>query len=157
MGARAITGAFRTVSTAVAGAEASLQMVDKRHVQAGMRSYINIKTLPKTHPLATLKVLTSQRYMSPLKRLALAHKGSSIKRMEMIQAYIIPPWHNYILLVYKANREAMIIAAKDANNIMIITSTSNREGLVGIGSIIAYRSSGQIDKMVARYSVTLGP
>jgi ribonuclease HI len=51
----------------------------------------------------------------------------------------------------------MIIAAKDANDIMIATSASNREGLIGIGSIVVYRSSGQIDKMVARYSVTLGP
>lgn len=103
MGARAITGAFRTVSTAVAEAEASLQTVDERHVQAGMRSYINIKTLPKTHPLATLKVLTSQRYISLLKRLALAYKGSSIKRIETIQAYTVPPWHNYISLIYEAD------------------------------------------------------
>ena len=142
MGAQAITGAFRTVLIAVAKAEASLQMVDERHVQAGMRSYINIKTLPKTYPLATLKVSTSQRYILPLKRLALAHEGSGIERIEMIQAYTIPPWHNHVSLVCKADREAIIIAAKDANNIMITTSASDREGLVGIGSIIAYRSSG---------------
>ena len=157
MGARAITGAFRTVSMAVAEAEASLQTVDKRHVQAGMRSYINIKTLPKTHPLATLKVSTSQRYMSPLKRLALAHEGSGIERMETIQAYTVPPWHNRVSLVCETDREATITAAKDANDIMIATSASDREGLVGIGGIVAYRSSGQTDKMVARYSVTLGP
>lgn len=157
MGARAITGTSRTVSTAVAEAEASLQTVDERHVLAGMRSYINIKTLPKTHPLATLKVSTSQRYMSPLKRLALAHEGSGIERMETIQAYTVPPWHNRVSLVCEADREATITAAKDANDIVIATSASDREGLVGIGGIVAYRSSGQTDKMVARYSVTLGP
>jgi ribonuclease HI len=77
--------------------------------------------------------------------------------METIQAYIVPLWHNHVSLVCKADQEAMIIAAKDANDIMIATSASDREGLVGIGSIIAYRSSGQTDKMVARYSVTLRP
>ncbi|GKU14446.1 unnamed protein product, partial [Fusarium langsethiae] len=39
-----------------------------------MRTYINIKTLPKTHPLAALKVSTSRRYTSPLKKLALAQQ-----------------------------------------------------------------------------------
>jgi hypothetical protein len=152
----AITGAFRTVSTTVVEAEVSIQTVGDRHVQAGMRSYINIKTLPKTHSLAILKVSTSQRYMSPLKRLALAYEGSGIERMETIQAYTVPPWHNRVSLVCEAEREAAIIAAKDAGDIVIATSASDREGLVGIGGIIAYRLSGQTDKIVARYSVTLG-
>ncbi|RKK31995.1 hypothetical protein BFJ69_g18777, partial [Fusarium oxysporum] len=43
IGARAITGAFRTVATAVMEAEANIQTVCERHAQAGMRMYINIK------------------------------------------------------------------------------------------------------------------
>lgn len=156
MGARAITGAFRTVSTAVAEAEASIQTVGERYVQAGMRPYINIKTLPKTHPLATLKVSTSRRYMSPLKRLVLAHEGSGIERMETMQAYMIPPWHNCGSLICEADREAAITAAKDVSDIIIATSASDRGGLVGMGGIVTHRSSGQTDKIVARYSVTLG-
>lgn len=74
----------------------------------------------------------------------------------MIQAYTVPPWHNRISLVCKADQEAVITAAKDANDIVIATSASDREGLIGIGGIVAYRLSGQIGKIVARYSVTLG-
>uniref|UniRef100_A0A0C4DI85 Alginate lyase domain-containing protein n=1 Tax=Fusarium oxysporum (strain Fo5176) TaxID=660025 RepID=A0A0C4DI85_FUSOF len=46
------------------------------HAQAGIRKYINIKTLPKRHPLAAVKVSMSRRYVSPLKNLTLSHDGS---------------------------------------------------------------------------------
>ncbi|SCO87705.1 uncharacterized protein FRV6_11832 [Fusarium oxysporum] len=101
---------------AVAEAEASIQTVGERHAQAGMRSYINIKTLPKTHPLATLKVSTSRRYLPPLKKLEISHKGTGIERMETIQDYAVPPWHNRVLLIHehveqmrKANNRVRII------------------------------------------------
>nr|CEG03946.1 unnamed protein product [Fusarium acuminatum CS5907] len=51
VGAQAITGAFKTVSVAVAEAEAGITPVGERHSQAGTRLYINMQTLPKTHPL----------------------------------------------------------------------------------------------------------
>jgi hypothetical protein len=56
MGAQAITGAFKTVSVAVAEAEAGILSIGERHAQAGTRLYVNIQTLPKTHPLATLRM-----------------------------------------------------------------------------------------------------
>ncbi|KAL9568917.1 hypothetical protein ACKAV7_006982 [Fusarium commune] len=98
IGARAITGAFRTVATAVMEAEANIQTVCERHAQAGMRMYINVKTVPKSHPLAALKVSASRRYMSPLKKLALAYEGSGTERMETIEAYAVPPWYNRVPL-----------------------------------------------------------
>jgi hypothetical protein len=67
MGAQAITGAFKTVSVAVAEAEAGITPVGERHAQAGTRLYVNMQTLPKTHPLATLRVRKTRRYLSPLK------------------------------------------------------------------------------------------
>ncbi|KAM5528512.1 reverse transcriptase [Fusarium oxysporum f. sp. phaseoli] len=78
--------------------------------------------------------------------------------METIQAYTVPPWHSRASLVCKADREAAITAAKDADYIVIATSASGREELIGlgIGGIVAYRLSGQTDKIVARHSVTLG-
>src|SRR4029434_8067852 len=154
MGAQAITGAFRTVSRAVAEAEAGIQTVDGRHAQAGMKLYINVRTLPKTHPLATLKVSVSRRYLSPLKRLALAFEKSGIERMETIQAYAVPPWHNRVSLVCEADREAAIAAANDAKDIVIATSASDREGLVAMGGFVTQESTGQVGRMVARYSVT---
>ncbi|EGU72281.1 hypothetical protein FOXB_17211 [Fusarium oxysporum f. sp. conglutinans Fo5176] len=156
MGARAITGAFRTVSTAVAEAEASIQRVCERHAQAGMRSYINIQTLLKTHPLASLNVSTSRKYMSPLRKLTLAHEGSNIERIETIQAYAVPLWHNHVSTVCEADREAAIAAAENVSDIAIATSASGRRGLVGMGGTVAHRSFGQTDTVVASYSVTLG-
>ncbi|RKK10846.1 hypothetical protein BFJ65_g14842 [Fusarium oxysporum f. sp. cepae] len=156
IGARAITGAFRTVATAVMEAEANIQTVCERHAQAGMRMYINIKTVPKTHPLAALKVSASRRYMSPLKKLALAYEGSGTEWMETIEAYAVPPWYNRVPLVREADREAAKIAAKNVNDIVIATSASDRGGLVGMGGIVAQRSPGQTDRIVARYSATLG-
>ncbi|KAJ3455686.1 hypothetical protein MRS44_017168 [Fusarium solani] len=156
VGAQAITGAFRTVSTAVAEAEASIQTVCERHAQAGTRLYINVRTLPKTHPLATLKVSVSRRYISPMKRLALAHAESGIERMETIQAYAVPPWHGRVLLECETDREAAVAAADSADDIVIATSASDRGGLVGMGGVICHKSPGRADKVVARYSVTLG-
>jgi len=67
--------------------------------------------------------------MSPLKSLALAHEGSGIARMETIQAYTVPPWHNRVSLVCEADREAAITAAKDANDIVIAPVLLTEKGL----------------------------
>jgi hypothetical protein len=42
MGAQAITGAFKTVSMAVAEVEAGILPIDERHAQAGTRLYVNM-------------------------------------------------------------------------------------------------------------------
>jgi hypothetical protein len=59
IGALAITGAFRTVATAVAEAEASILPIRERHARAAARLWINIHTLPGTHPLALRKIRTT--------------------------------------------------------------------------------------------------
>jgi hypothetical protein len=87
MGAQAITGAFKTVSVAVAEAEAGITPVGERHAQAGTRFYVNMQTLPKAHPLATLRVRETRRYLSPLAKLALAHDGTA-ERMESNEAAV---------------------------------------------------------------------
>ncbi|RYC77831.1 hypothetical protein BFJ63_vAg19295, partial [Fusarium oxysporum f. sp. narcissi] len=136
MGARAITSAFRTVATAVVEAEAGIQTV-------------------LMQVCGPLKVSTSRRYMSPLKKLTLAHEGSGMERLETIEAYAVPPWHNHVSLLCEADREAATTAAKNASDIVIATSASDKGGLVGMGGIVAQRSPRQTDKIVARYSVTL--
>ncbi|RSL76895.1 hypothetical protein CDV31_017354 [Fusarium ambrosium] len=42
--------------------------------------------------------------------------------------------------VYEADRDATIAATKSANSIIIVTSASDREGPVGIRSVMARRS-----------------
>lgn len=156
IGARAITGAFQTVARAVAEAEANIQTVHERHALAGMKLYINMHTLPKKHPLATLKVSVSRRYISPMKRLALALGGSGIGRMETIEAYTAPPWHARVSLVCEVERKMAIAAANSAEDITITTSASDKGGMVGMGGIVSHRAAGQANRVVARYSVTLG-
>ena len=64
VGAQAITGAFRTVATAVAEAEASIQTVQDRHTEAATRLWVNIRPFPKTHPLARSKYKSTRRFVS---------------------------------------------------------------------------------------------
>ncbi|KAF4334758.1 endonuclease exonuclease phosphatase [Fusarium beomiforme] len=88
MGAQAITGAFKTVSMAVAEAEAGILPIGERHAQAGTRLYVNI----------------------------------------------------------------------NMRQVLIATSASARNGLVGMGGIVRNTASGGAnDNIVAKYSATLGP
>ena len=63
-------GAFRTVATAVAEAEASIQPVQERYVQVATRFWINLRTLPRIYLLATLKVKVCRQFISPMQRIA---------------------------------------------------------------------------------------
>ncbi|OBS15728.1 hypothetical protein FPOA_13459 [Fusarium poae] len=122
MGAQAITGAFKTVSMAVAEVEAGILPIDERHAQAGTRLYVNMQTLPKTHPLATLKVRETRRYLSPLTKLALAHDGA-IERMETIEPFALPPWHRHIVVEYRYDLDKE--AAADTGTGDDVTGTSS--------------------------------
>ncbi|PWI64620.1 hypothetical protein PCL_09477 [Purpureocillium lilacinum] len=92
IGAQAITGGFRTVATAVSEAEASIQSVEERHRQAATRLCVNLRTLPKTHPLTTLKNKTSKRYPSPLHVITTMVGRKSTPRVGIIHEYALPPW-----------------------------------------------------------------
>jgi hypothetical protein len=164
MGAQAITGAFKTVSMAVAEAEAGILPIGERHAQAGTRLYVNMQTLPKTHPLATLGVRETRRYLSPLTKLALAHDGTA-ERMEMIEPYALPPWHRHMVVEYDSDKEAAVDAdtggavteTSSMRQVLIATNASARNGIVGMGGVVRNVGSGGVDDVLAKYSVTLGP
>ncbi|KAI7758835.1 hypothetical protein LZL87_013818 [Fusarium oxysporum] len=137
MGAQAITGAFKTVSMAVAEAEAGILPIGERHAQAGTRLYVNMQTLPKTHPLATLRVRETRRYLSP-----------------------------HMVVEYDSDKEAAayvdtgddVTETSNMRQVLIATSASARNGLVGMGGIMRNTASGGAnDNIVAKYSATLGP
>ncbi|KAJ3453811.1 hypothetical protein MRS44_018443 [Fusarium solani] len=156
VGAQAITGAFQTVATAVAEAEASIQPVQERHAQAPTRFWINLRTLPRTHPLATLKVKACRRLMSPMQRIAQVQGETATERMEIIQEYALPPWRNRILVSCDPNRERTAEAPKRADGIVIATSSSQRGGMVGMGGVVRDTAINNADEVVASYSITLG-
>ena len=56
VGAQAITGAFRTVSTAVAEAEASIHTIIEQHTHKATNWFIELQTLPATNPLTALLI-----------------------------------------------------------------------------------------------------
>ena len=70
--ALAITGAFRTVATAVVEAEANILPIRQRHTQGAAKLWVNMHTLPKTHPLAMRKTRKTVRFVSPLQKVARA-------------------------------------------------------------------------------------
>ncbi|RKK89179.1 hypothetical protein BFJ68_g16772 [Fusarium oxysporum] len=149
MGAQAITGVFKTVSMAVAGAGAGILPIGERHAQAGTRLYVNIQILPKTHPLATLRVRETRRYQSPLMKLAFAYDGTA-ERMETIEPYALPPWHRHMVVEYDSDKEAAadvdtgddVTETSNMRQVFIARSISARNGLVGMNGVVRNTASG---------------
>lgn len=69
VGAQAVTGAFATVATAVAEAEASIKPIAQRINEKFIRWWTDLATLPINHPLKMLRVGSTQRFISPLQRI----------------------------------------------------------------------------------------
>ncbi|RKK08303.1 hypothetical protein BFJ66_g17088 [Fusarium oxysporum f. sp. cepae] len=117
------------------------------------------------HPLATLRVRETRRYLPPLTKLALAHDGV-IERMETIEPYALPPWHRHMAVEYDSDKEAAanvdtgddVTETSNIRQVLIATSASARNGLVGMGSVVRNTAGrGATDDVIAKYSVTLGP
>lgn len=90
-GGKSITGSFRTVATAVAEAEASIRTVSQRHTDRAIKFWMNLRTLPKTHPSSKLPFKAFKRFISPLQKMAQMHQDTPTGRMEPIQEYVIAP------------------------------------------------------------------
>ncbi|KAL6405411.1 hypothetical protein AUP68_11165 [Ilyonectria robusta] len=130
--------------------------IGERHARACTRLYINLHTFPKTHPLAGLKTSSSRRYMSPMKKLALAHEGNTVERMETIQAYTLPPWHSRLPIGYDRDRDMAMETASRMEGILVATSASEKAGRVGMGGIVRDTLGNRPGQVVARYSITIG-
>ena len=102
VGAQAITGAFRTVSVAIAEAEAYIRPVHQRLGERATKLWIGIHTLPDTHPLERLRMSAFQRFASPLQRIRLAHQPA--RGIETIEAFAVPPWEKRIDIIVKLDR-----------------------------------------------------
>ncbi|PNP85320.1 hypothetical protein FNYG_01337 [Fusarium nygamai] len=124
-----------------------------------------MQTLPKTHPLATLRVRETRRYLSPSTKLALAHNGA-VERMETIETYALSPWHRHMVVEYDSDKEAAsdvdigddLTDTRSARSVLIATSASARNGLVGMGGVVRNTAGGGVNAdVITNYSVTLGP
>ncbi|KJZ68509.1 hypothetical protein HIM_12101 [Hirsutella minnesotensis 3608] len=156
VGAQAITGGFRTVATAMAEAEASVQSFRERHAQAASRFWIRTQTLPRTHPLTSLKLKLNRRYASPMQKLASTMSRLDTKRVEVIHEFALAPWDERVQATYETDR-LEVLTSDDPEDITIATSSSQRKGKVGLGGVVRDASRDSADGVLASYSVTLGP
>jgi hypothetical protein len=136
IGAQAIIGTFRTVATAIAEAEASIRTVHERHAERATKLWIGLRTLPKTNPLSRLGTRAFQRFISPLQKIAHAHRRIPTDNMEVIQPYVVTPWEDRLSATINPDKEKAVKAANSTHGVRIATSSSERRGLVGIGGAI---------------------
>jgi hypothetical protein len=156
-GAQAVTGVFQTVATAVGEAEASLRTTAERHAEKALKLWINMHTLPETHPLARPRPNLFQRFVSPIQRMAKNWQHVGTERMEVIQAYTIAPWEQRMTTVILQDREEAAEAAKNAWGLTIATSTSVRNEIVGIGGTIRDTQGKTPEEEIVRQAVIVGP
>ncbi|XP_044717879.1 endonuclease-reverse transcriptase domain-containing protein [Hirsutella rhossiliensis] len=152
----AVTGGFRTVATAVAEAEAGVQSFRERHAQAAAKFWIRMRTLPKTHPLTSLRLKLNRRYASPMQKLASAMGRIDTKRLEVIHEFALAPWDERVQATDETDR-VEVLKSDDPEDITIATSSSQRKGKVGLGGVVRDASRDSVDEVLASYSVTSAP
>ncbi|EWZ29355.1 uncharacterized protein FOBCDRAFT_277061 [Fusarium oxysporum Fo47] len=130
----------------------------------GTRLYVSMQRPSKTHPLVTFRVRDTRRCLSPLTKLAFAHDGG-IERMETIEPYALPPWHRCMAVDNDTDTEAAgdagpgddMTETSSMRQVLIATSASARNGIVGMGGVVRNTAGGGADDVLAKYSATLGP
>lgn len=144
------------MATAVAEAEASVQSLRERHAQAAAKFWIRMRTLPKTHPLTSLRLKLHKRYASPMQNLASAMERLDTKRVEVIHEFALAPWEERVRVTYQTD-QSEVPRSECTEEIIIATSSSQRKGKVGLGGVVRDASCDSADGVLASYSVTLGP
>jgi ribonuclease HI len=152
----AVTGAFRTVATAVAKAEAGIQPFYNRHIEKATKLQIDIQTLPKSNPRVKLRNITTQRFGSPLQGISQALNATTSERLETIQAFTVSPWTGRLQTISEKDGDKAIDIASKAIGILIATSASARSGIVGMGGYIRDTQAGNNGIDISSYSITLG-
>lgn len=66
IGAQAIIGCFRTVSTAISESEASIRTVQQRYIAKATRVRFSLGALPRTNPLSRIRFRATRRFTSLL-------------------------------------------------------------------------------------------
>jgi hypothetical protein len=138
VGSQAVVGCFQTVGTAVAEAEANLPTIGERHSRKAMRMWVDLHSIPSTHPLALMvRRPTCKRYTSPLQRIAESARGAPMDELEATQPYISAPWDARLDIANSVDDgEQAAGCAQAVQGIRVATSASARNRLVGIGGAI---------------------
>ena len=157
IGAQAVTGAFRTVATAVAEAEASIRSVTARHSSKATSFWVNINTLPPSHPMTKLRTRRCRRFASPLQKIVQENEALKVKGVEIIKPYTIQPWEGRLNQGEQVTLASWPTLLGSAENMVIMTSSAEMEGWVGSGEA-TYDSSGSLPgKTVTHHEAVIGP
>lgn len=144
------------MATAVAEAEASIPSIRQRHSQGAAKLWVNLHTLPRTHPLGSMRTGRTMRFVSPLQKIARAMDEVQVDRMETIQEYAIPPWEPRLRATVVPDRKKAAEMASRITGIVTATSSSVKKGIVGMGGITQDTLFNRAGEAVTRYAVTLG-
>jgi hypothetical protein len=89
---QAVVGCFRTVGTAVAELEANLPTIAERHMRKALRMWIDLHSMPETHPLAPLiRRQGYKRFASPMQKIAESTYGAPLNELEATRPYVSAP------------------------------------------------------------------
>ena len=144
IGARAVTGAFKTVAREVAEAEASLLPAKQRHETRAAAAWIDILTLPPDHPLRTNRLRETRRFRAPLLFLRDAADCEQADRLETILPYAVAPWHAKIELKESPRDKGQVIRSNGTpadSDVTITTVTAQKKGYIGCGAAIWIREN----------------
>jgi hypothetical protein len=156
VGAKAVTGVFRTVAREVAEAEASLRPVKERHMAKAMRTWADLLTLPKEHPLQACRIRTHRRFAFPLSRVKERANGLQTDGIEMIAPYILPPWQARIRVedqTEEGELQSRIHHTITNSGQVILPATATYQGNLGYGEISS-RGQGHWSKTARLWGPT---
>ena len=135
IGAQAITGAFRTVATSVAEAEAHISGVQQRLWKHALRLWVDLHTLPESNPLrreaARMKRVWKNGFQSPFRQVAVAFNSSPLENLERIRPFALAPWQQRITEVGHGEESAPPVAHAICN-MRVAVSSSSRNEVVGV-------------------------
>lgn len=153
--AQAIVGTFKSVATAVGEAEAHIGSAREQFARRGLKLWVDIHTLPQTHPLRTASFRMFSRFVSPMQRLASDLREVPIDRMETVYPFAIAPWGKRAETI--SDGDLRIRELANANwAVRISMSSSAKNGLVGIGIAIRTPDPRTSETTFEQRSVTLG-
>jgi hypothetical protein len=100
IGRQVVVGYFRTVSAAVAELEANLPTIAERHMRKALRMWIDLYSMPETHPLALLvRRRGYKRFASLIQRIAESTYSAPVKELEATRLYVSALQDTYLDIV----------------------------------------------------------
>jgi hypothetical protein len=145
VGAQAIIGAFATVATSVAEAEAHIASPQERFLRKIIKLWTDLHTLPETNPprKLTKRMRKFRRFhRSPFYELASSLAEVPTEELETINPFTLAPWTDRIETAGDGVSERWSEASHDGS-VRIAVSSSARNGLVGVGGVVETPTTGQ--------------